>query len=232
MWPAILIGDGRDMDPRLAPASAETAELMRADIDESAGVAVIGVLEDNDVFAAGVSAREAKSEFVGFAARVQEITNFERRRQKHGKTLGVFEYVVVEIASVGVEQRQLFLGGSDDARMRMANKGDVVVHVEISAAGFVVEVLTPAPNNFKWVVVGNAEIGTEKFLAAREGGFRRNFRGRKTLGGNAENEIGIRGNTGENIALRGESHTGKIGGLIERIQNDLEMEMGSPAAVF
>ena len=138
----------------------------------------------------------------------------------------------MEIASVGVEERELLLGGRDDARMRMANKGDVVVHIEIGAAGFVVEILTPASNDFRRMVVGNAEIGTEKFLADREGGFRRNFRGRKTLGGNAENEIGIRGNTGENIALRGESHTGKIGGLIEKIQNDLEMEMGSPAAIF
>jgi len=138
----------------------------------------------------------------------------------------------VEIASVGVEERELLLGSSDDARMRMANKGDVVVHIEIGAAGFVVEILTPASNDFRRMVVGNAEIGTEKVFAAREGGFRRNFRGRKALGGNAENEIGIRGNTGENIALRGESHTGKIGGLIEKIQNDLEMEMGSPAAIF
>ena len=53
----------------------------------------------------------------------------------------------MEIAGVGVEQSELLLRSGDYPRVSMADKGDVVVDVEISAAIFVVEILAPTAND-------------------------------------------------------------------------------------
>ncbi len=76
MRAAKVIGDRRDVNPTLLPTPAGTIELVRADIDERGGVAVVRVFENDEVFAAGVRAREAESELIGFAAGIQEITDF------------------------------------------------------------------------------------------------------------------------------------------------------------
>ena len=68
---------------------------------------MIGVFQDEEVFALGVSAGEAEGEFVGFAAGVDEEADAQGFGKKRGETFGVSDDVVVEIASVGVEQSQL-----------------------------------------------------------------------------------------------------------------------------
>lgn len=140
--------------------------------------------------------------------------------------------VVMEIAGVGVKERELLLHGNDNARMRMADERDVVVNVEIGTAGFVVKALAPATHDFERVIVRDAEIWAEQFFALGERSMGRNFTRRETALRNPENEIWIGRNAGEHVTLRSEGYSRKIGGLIEEIQNDLEMEVGSPATIF
>ena len=45
-----IIGQRRDMHPRLLPASPGSVKFVRADVDERAGVAVVGVFENDEVF--------------------------------------------------------------------------------------------------------------------------------------------------------------------------------------
>jgi len=146
--PAIVIGDWRNVHPGLLTASTYAVELVWADVDECVGVAVICVLEDDDVFAASVRAGEAESKLVRLAAGVEEVANLKWRRQQFGETFRVAEDIVVEIARVGVEQRKLLLSGGDNTRVGMADEWDVVVGVEVSAACLVVKILAPGADNF------------------------------------------------------------------------------------
>ena len=149
------------------PVAARAIELARANVDERGSVAVIRVFEDDNVFPIGVGTSQAKGEFVGFAAGVEEVADLQRRGQKRGETFGVAEDVVVQITGIGVEESKLLLRSGDNARVSMADKWDVVVDVEISAAIFVVEILTPTANNFDGALVREAEIGTEKIFSRR-----------------------------------------------------------------
>ena len=111
----IVVGKFGDVDPRLATRAAGTIEFVRADIDERAGVAVIGVFEDDDIFAVSVGAGETKSEFIGFAAGIDEVTDPEWSWKKLSETFGVAKNVVMKIARVGIEQCELRGGSVDDA---------------------------------------------------------------------------------------------------------------------
>ncbi len=138
----------------------------------------------------------------------------------------------MEIARVGVEESELLLHRSDDARVRVADKRNVVVDVEEGAAGVVVKILAPASNDLERMAVGNAEIPAEELLSGGERGVERRLERRETIFGNAQNEIGIGREAGEEIALGGKGNARKIGGEVEKIENDLEVKMGRPAAVF
>ena len=157
--------------PRFAAAAAWTVKFVGADVDERGRVAVVGVFEDDNVFAAGMGAGQAQSEFVGFAAGIHEVADAQWIRQKTREPLGVADDVVVQIASVGVEESDLILDGTNHTRVAVADERDVVVDVEKSAAGIVVEVLHPAAHNFERLVVRDAEIPSEKSAAGGEGFF-------------------------------------------------------------
>jgi hypothetical protein len=72
---AVIIGNRGNVDPGFTAATAGTVELVWADVGERGGVAMIGMLEDEDVFAMRMGSGETECEFVGLAARVEEIAN-------------------------------------------------------------------------------------------------------------------------------------------------------------
>jgi hypothetical protein len=193
---------------------------------------MIGVLKDEDIFAAGVCASESEGEFVGLGAGVDEIADAERRGEQRGEALRVAVGIVVEIASIGVEDGDLVLHRVNHTRMRVTHEGNVIVDVQESAAGVIEQILTPATNDFERVSVGDSEIFSEEG-AARGESFVERGRGLRKIGsGNAEDEIGIGRKTQPDGTLGGKGNTGKIGGAIEKVENDLEMEMRRPAAIF
>ena len=228
----IIVGDRSDVDPGLLAASAGPIEFVRADVDERVGVAVVSVFEDEDIVAAGVCASNAQSEFVGFAAGIDEVADAERRGKKSREALGVTIGVVVEIARVGVQDSELVLHSANDARMRVTDEGNIVVDIEERAAGVVEEILFPAANDFQRMAVGDAEISAEEGAASGKGSVERRSGRRKMAGRNAYDEIGIGRQTEPDGALGGESYTGKIRGTIEKVENDLKMNMRRPAAIF
>jgi hypothetical protein len=229
---AILVGNGSNVDPRFLAAAAWAIKFVGADVDERVGVAVIGMLEDENVFAAGVRAGEAKGQFVGFTSGIDEEADTQGRGQKSDETLGVVIGVVVEVAGVGVEGGELALNGADNTGMRVADKGDVIVDVEEGAANVVEQVLAPAADDFERKAVGDAEIFAEEG-AARGQCFVQGRRGlRQASIRNAKDEIGIRREAGPDETFRGEGNARKIGGAIEKVENDLKVEMRGPAAIF
>jgi hypothetical protein len=152
----IIVGYGSDVNPGLLTASAGPIEFVRADVNERVGVAVVGVLEDQNILAAGVRAGDAEREFVGLAAGIDEVADAEWRGEKRSEALGITIGVVVEIARVGVEDAELILDGANDASMRVSDEGNIIVDVEESAAGVVEEILLPAANDFQRMGVGDA----------------------------------------------------------------------------
>ena len=164
----IVVGKFGDVNPRLATGATGTIEFVGADIDKRAGVAVIGVFEDDDVFAVSVGTSETQSEFVGFAAGIHEVADTEWSGKKLGEAFGVVENVVVEIAGIGVEQGKLRGSGVSDARVRVTDERNIVVDVEIGTASVVVKKLTPATDNFQRLGIGDAEIFAEERLAGGE----------------------------------------------------------------
>ena len=229
---AIVVGDGSDMDPRFATGAAGTVEFVGANVDECGSVTVVGVLENDDVFAMGKSARKAKRQFVGLGAGVEEIAEVEGRGEEGGEPFGIAIDVVVEVAGVGVEQADLLLNGRDDAGVGVADEGDIVVNVEESAAGVVVKILAPTFDDFQRLLVRDGKVGAQKLLARRERE-RESGRGRgKHTVWDRQNQVGIRGKGGEKGALRNESYPREIGREVEQVENDLEMQVRGPAPIF
>jgi hypothetical protein len=136
----------------------------------------------------------------------------------------------VEIARVGVEDGELILHGANDARMRMADEWDIIVDVEEGTTGVVEEILLPAANDFERVRVRDAEIFAEQGAASGEGFFERGWR--KLSGRNTQDQIRVGRESEPDRTLGGKRDTGKICRVIEKIENDLEVEMSRPAAVF
>ena len=148
------------------------------------------------------------------------------------QALGVAVDIVVEVARVGVEKRNLFLHGMHNARIAVADQRYVVVHVEKGAASVVVKILLPAADDLQRMLIRNAEIFPEQLAPCRKSFLRIRVLRRKAFGGNAEEQIGIGRKRSPDGALRCISNTRKIGATVEKIQDDLKVKMGYPAAVF
>ena len=170
VWPPVIIRKGSHVHPRFAAAASGAVELIWADVNERARVAMIGVLEDDDILASSVGARETQRKLVGFAAGVQEIADAEGQGQQAREAFRVTDDVVVQVARVRIEQRDLLLHRANDPGVAVPHKRHVVVHIQECAASVVVEVLHPSAHDFQWTLVGNAEISSEQFAA---GGKRR-----------------------------------------------------------
>ena len=122
---------------------------------------VIGMFEDDNIFALGVCARQTQRQFVGLASGVEEVTNFERRWEKSGKARGILQHAVMEVAGIGVEECELPGSSFHHAGVRVSDQGHVVVNIEERAARFIVKILSPATDNFQRVLVRHTEVSAE-----------------------------------------------------------------------
>src|SRR6266478_5289466 len=165
---AVVISERRDVHPRLLPVPAGAIKFIGADVNQRVRVTVVGVLQNDNVLAAGMGTGKPKRQFIGLAAGIYEEADAQRFREQSRQAFGIAIDVVVQIASVGIEQRKLFLRGFDDARMTVPDKRNVVVHVEIRAARVVIEMLHPAPLDLQWTLVRDAQVFAKIGLASRK----------------------------------------------------------------
>lgn len=56
--------------------------------------------------------------------------------------------------------------------------------------------------------------------------------GGKAIGGNANHKIWVGGEAGPDFALRGKGDAGEIGVEVEQVEDELEVEVRRPAAIF
>src|SRR5262245_36140697 len=114
----------------------------------------------------------------------------------------------------------------------MADVRNVVVSVQIAAALFIEHVLHPPANDLHRFSVRDAQVLAETSMTGRHRFGLVRLSRRKMVFGYAENQVRIRRETAPNLALARAADAGKIAIGIERIGDDLEVQMRRPSAVF
>ena len=228
---AIVVGDGRDMHPRLPPAAARPVELVRADVDQPAGMAVVGRVQHDQMLLASVGARQPQCQLIRLAGRVEDKTDVQPIGHQRRQPLGVARQVVVQVARVSVEQRQLCLGGLHHARVAVPHDRHIVVNVEKRSPTFVVQILHPATHKLERPRIGDAQVTADPCPAGGECLGLRWLGCGEALGGNAEDQIWIRREARPDRALAGIGHAGEIAIQVEQVSDDLEVQMWRPIAI-
>ena len=148
---------------RARPAGAVV--FVGADVDQRGGVAVIGGLQHDHVTLAGEGPRQAQRQFVGLAARVDEVTHAQRLWQKGGQLFGIAGDVIVQVARVGVEHAHLPLRRRHHARVVVSHVRHVVVRVQVLAALVVEQVLFPAAHDLERILIRDGQVTSQPLAA-------------------------------------------------------------------
>ena len=117
----VCVWHKRDMCVFRTAVASRQIELVRTDVDEADDVAVVGVVERDDLPRAGVDAGHAQGQVVGLRARVDEEDDAEFLGKRGDEALGVQDQVVVQEPVVCVEDRHLLLpcrGGMASSEFR------------------------------------------------------------------------------------------------------------------
>jgi len=143
----------------------------------------------------------------------------------------VVSNVVVQISRVRIEQRDLPLDRFDHSRMTMTHQRNVVVAVEKRPSRFIVKILPPAPHDVHRPVIAHAEILAKKRAARRRQRLGRPGGTRKPILRNADQAVRIRRKSEPFLALARVRDAWKTGSEIQKIRDDLEMQMRRPVAI-
>jgi hypothetical protein len=176
----------------------------------------------------------SKPQGVGFAPAADKKENPERVRQPGLEPEGILHDVVVEIAGVGVEDRDLLLGGPHHPGVTVSDVGDVVRRIQVGLAVLIVKELPKAADDLERPIVRHAEIWSEAKTAELEkrGFFPRRSRRTDRPLRDPEDEFGVGAKAQPDLPLAGWSDSRKIPAFPEEVQDDLEMKVGRPAAVL
>src|SRR5260370_35153531 len=85
----VIIREGSHMHPGLLAAASRAIEFVGTDVDERGGLAVVRVLQDDNVLSSRRRARQPQSQFVGSAARGYKQPNPHRARDRPRRPLAV-----------------------------------------------------------------------------------------------------------------------------------------------
>ena len=144
------------MNPVGRAFASRTVVLVRADINQGGGVAVVGRLQHNQITMASVGASQPQRQFIGLAAGVDEKADLQRSGQGGTQQLGVSIHEIVQIAGVGIQQGHLFAGRAHYLGMTVANVGHVVIGINVAASIVFKKVLHPAAHDLYGLAVGDA----------------------------------------------------------------------------
>jgi hypothetical protein len=134
---SVRVGELGNVHVRSLCSATGPLELVRADLDEVVGVAVVPPVEGNDIVASGDRARHAQRQLVGLAARIDEIDDAERVRQRRSEPFRVVEDRGVQVPGVGVEHPRLVGQRRDHARVGMTDMAHVVHSIDVLTARMV-----------------------------------------------------------------------------------------------
>ena len=222
------------MHPIRRARAARARVLVRADVDERGGVAVIRRLEHDHVAPPRERARHPQRQLVRLARGVDEVAHLERRRQRRRASVRrTSASPSLQVTRVGVEHGHLRLRGAHHARMAVPDVRHVVVRVEVAASRVVVEILRASRVRSRT----GSRYATLRLPPSRAPAARRSVSDRlggaggKSASGNAHEEIRIGREAAPDRALAGRRHAGEVATEAEQVGDDLEMQMRRPAAI-
>ncbi len=146
---AVGIGHGHLVGVRRQPLATRAFALVGADLDERWRVAVVGVLENQNLLGVGVGARQPQGEIVGLGSGADEETHAQGVGEGGAEPERILRQVVVEIAGVGVELGHLALTGGDHVRVAVTDMADVVDQIEVASTIGVEEILALAADDLE-----------------------------------------------------------------------------------
>src|SRR5262245_16951258 len=114
----------------------------------------------------------------------------------------------------------------------MAHVRHIVVSVQIPTPIFIEQILHPPANDLDRLFVSDAQVLAERAAPDRQRFGLVRLSRRKTIFGYAENQVRVGREAKPNVALARAADAGKIAIRIERISNDLEVQVRRPSAVF
>ena len=113
--PPIRVGHRRHGHALASTVAAWSVELVRADLDQPAGVPVVPALEDDHAVGAGVAAGQAQGQLVGLAAGADQEDHVQRRREVGRQLFRQRDDLAVEVPRVGRQHAGLASDGGGDA---------------------------------------------------------------------------------------------------------------------
>ncbi|GBF31601.1 hypothetical protein MnTg04_01562 [bacterium MnTg04] len=211
--------------------TARAIELVWAHLDQACGIAVIGMIENQQSAAPGRRARQPDRQLVCFAAAGNQVTDLERVRQQCRDSLRVFEDQRVQVAGVGIKPRHLPVDRLNHPRVTVTDMADVVDQVEPGAVSEVVEKLTAPARNQQRFFITEAESAAKQFVPA----FCQR-RARIVLGGidrqiEAKHQVWVYAQTPPVPGFGWTRNAGEVPLVIEHVGHDLEMQVRRPVAV-
>ena len=220
------------MDPGRPSAPTRPVVLVRADVDQRLGVAVVAVLQADEVGRAGRGADQPQRELVGLAAGVHEEADVEPVREGRDDALGVRQDGVVQVAGVGVEHRHLPRAGGDHARVRVPHVGHVVDRVQVGPALVVVQPRPDAAHDPQRVLVGQAQARGQPAPPVGQGVRERAHRRRHRVGGQSQQRAGVGRQAQPERALRRFPDTGVVVAAVEQVDDHLHVHVRRPVPVL
>ncbi len=232
MEAADRVGDRDHVDPGGGLEAAATRELVVAGRNRGAGVPVVSVLLDQQLPCArrGRGTGDPQGQLVGLGAAADEVEDVEVAGELRPQALRVAVEPLVQVARVRVEQPHLALARGDHPRVAVSHMRHVVDRVQERPSLGVEEGRPLAADDLqrsRFVVNGHGPAEGRAALDVE--------RPRVGLPGvarvQAEQGCGVRAQAGPGAAPGRGGHAGEVAGSPEAVEDDLEVEVGRPAAV-
>ena len=192
---------------------------------------MIGARHDDHVAMSGVRPRQPQGKLVRFAAAGGEEADREWRGELRGQATGIKQDLLVQVACVGVEHRQLLRDRPHDLRVAVADVRHIVVGVEVALSVGVPEPGAESPHDLERFAIGEAQVRSEELTPAGEQRCGGRPRAREEALGNPRDQVRV-GTDGEpERALGGPAGADEVAARAEHVEDDLKMQMRRPVAV-
>ena len=226
------VRDRDHVDPGGGLEAAAARELVVARLDRGAGVSVVPVLLDQELPCArrGRRPSDPQGQLVGLGAAADEVEDVEVVRELRSQALRVPVEPLVQVARVGVEQPHLALARGDHPRVAVPHMRHVVDRVQERPSLGVEEGRPLAADDLQRsrLVVdghgpaeGRAALDVKRVRVCLPG----------VAGVQSEQRRGVGTQAGPGAAPRRGRHAGEVAGPVEPVEDDLEVQVGRPAAV-